>query len=57
MNDELIEQVNLVRYKLEETIKEYSSLKNEISNEEAKQLEDHIKTLQSFSAELYNMFI
>ena len=57
MNDELIEQVNLVRYKLEEAIKEYASLKNNISNEEAEHIEKHIKVLQSFSSELYKMFI
>ena len=57
MNDEIIEQINLIRYKLEDTIKEYQSILDDVSLEEQERLKDHITQLKKQSEELYQWFI
>jgi len=57
MNDEIIEHINTIRYKLNDTISEYKEILTEVSSEEQKKLQFHISQLEIQMKELYEWFI
>ena len=57
MNDEIIEIVNQLIFKLNDLQSDYHVLKDELAEEEKQKLIAHIDQLKKQSTELYNWFI